>query len=75
MHLYITICRHEHSSMIVMPMEIFVSCVGDLATLGRVRVALDLGLSPPWSFFFRDALGSGKFSLWRFPCVLAGLSL
>ena len=33
-----------------MPMEILVICVGDLATLGRVRVGLDLGLFSPWSF-------------------------
>ena len=41
--------------MIVMPMEIFVSCVVDLATLGRVRVGLDLGLFLPlvrFLFFF-----------------------
>jgi len=31
----------------VMPMEIFVSCGGDLATLGSVRVGLDLGLFSP----------------------------
>jgi hypothetical protein len=30
-----------------MPMEIFVSCVEDLATLGRVRVGLDLGMFSP----------------------------
>ena len=37
-----------------MPMVIFVSCVEDLATLGSVRVVLDLSLSPPgpFSLFF-----------------------
>jgi len=65
---------------IVMPMEIFVSCAEDFATLGRVRVGLDLGLFFPlvrflFFCFVRDALGSGKFSLWQFPCILAGLSL
>ena len=57
---------HKTHNMSVMPMEIFVSCVEDLVTLGRVRVGLDLGLFSPWfvsfSFFFvPDALGSGKF--------------
>ena len=34
-------------------MEIFVSCAEDLATLGRARVGLDLGLfSPLVRFFF-----------------------
>ena len=59
----------------VMPMEIFVNCVDDLATLASVRVDLDLGLFSPGSFFFvRDSLGSGKFLLWHFPCVLVALS-
>ena len=48
-----------------MPMEIFVSCVDDLVTLGRVRVGPDLGLFSPGSFFLfcfvREALGNGKF--------------
>jgi len=51
-----------------MPMEMFLSCVGDLATLGG-PVGCDLGLATPlvrFLFFFlffvvRDALGSGKF--------------
>ena len=48
-----------------MPMEIFLSCVGNLATLGG-PVGRDLGPATPWfvfSFFYvvRDALGSGKF--------------
>ena len=34
----------------VMSMEIFGSCVGDLATLGSIRVVLDLSLSPPGPF-------------------------
>ena len=54
--------------LIVMPMEKFVSCVGDLATLGGL-VGRDLSPATPWfvfCFFFcyfvvRDALGSGKF--------------
>ena len=42
------------ATLSVMPMEIFVSCGVDLATLGRVRVALDLGLFSPLvcSIFF-----------------------
>ena len=35
----------------VMPMEIFVSCLDDLATLGRVRVGLDLSLFSPLVLF------------------------
>jgi len=48
-----------------MPMEIFVSCVGDLATLGG-SVGHDLGPATPWFFFSfllfaYEALGNGKF--------------
>jgi hypothetical protein len=36
----------------VMPMEIFVNCVGDLATLGVSLVAVTPVSSPPGCFFF-----------------------
>ena len=34
-----------------MPMETFVICVGDLATLRRVRAGPDLRLFSPWTVF------------------------
>jgi hypothetical protein len=43
----ISILRGGH----VMPMEIFVSFVGDLATLGVLLVAVTPVSSPPGSFF------------------------
>jgi hypothetical protein len=63
----------------VMPMEIFVSCVGDLATLGVSLVAMTPVRSPPGSFslsffFVCEALGIRKFLPWQFPCTLAELS-
>jgi len=51
--------RENRSTYVcVMPMEIFVSCVVDLATLGRVRVGLDLGLFSPLVRFLSAALSS-----------------
>jgi len=51
----------------VMPMEIFVSCVGDLANIGGSD-GRDVGPVTPlvcflffFFFFFRGALGNGKF--------------
>ena len=38
-------------NILVMPMEIFVSCVGDLATLGGPVVSVTPVRSPPGSFF------------------------
>ena len=48
---------------IVMHMEIFVTCIYDLASLGRVRVGLDLSLFSPlvlFSFFFPRCFGEWK---------------
>ena len=51
---------------------------GRFGNLGMVRVGPDLGWFSPVSFslfcFVRVALGSEKFSLWQFPCILAALS-
>jgi hypothetical protein len=60
----------------VMPMEIFVSCVGDLATLGVSLVAVTPVSSPSGSFslFVCEPLGIRKFLPWQFPCTLAELS-
>jgi len=44
-------------------MEIFVTCIYDLASLGRVRVGLDLSLFSPlvlFSFFFPRCFGEWK---------------
>ena len=66
-----------------MSMEIFVSCLGDLATLvGSVLFVTSAGhplvlffsLSLSLSFFFLRDLGEWKVSLWQFPCILAELS-
>jgi len=60
----------------VVPMEIFISCVGDLATVGGSLVVVTSVRSPPGSFFFFvcEALGIRKFLPWQLPCVLAELS-
>ena len=57
-----------------MPTEIFVSCVGDLATLGE-PVGRDLGPATPWfvfSFFLLFCCprcsGEWKVLLWQLPC-------
>ena len=57
----------------VMPMEIFVSCVGDLATLGGPVLVVTPVCSPPGSFSFLSARpwGIRKFLPWQFPSVLA----
>ena len=47
-----------------MPMQIFVRCVDDLATLGRVRVGLDLGLFFPW-FFTLIFFSPQRFGEWK----------
>jgi len=64
----------SHTIHSVMPMEIFVSCVDDLATLGRVRVGLDPACFPPGSFFSflfcPRGVGEWKVSLWQSPCDL-----
>ena len=49
----------------VMPMRIFVSCVGDLANGGSVVVVTPVR-SPP-AFFFCETLGIRKFLPWQFP--------
>jgi hypothetical protein len=59
-----------------MPMEIFVSGVGDLTTVGVLVVVVTPGRSPPASSPPLDckALGIRKFLPWQFPCTLAELS-
>jgi hypothetical protein len=64
----------------IMPMEIFVSFVGDLATLGR-SVCRDLSPATPFCrflffflFVFREALGEWKFFLWQLLCAVTELS-
>jgi len=54
------LCAVNHS---VMPMEIFVSCVGDLATLEGPVLVVSPVCSPPgsFSFFVCEALGIRKF--------------
>ena len=58
-----------------MPMEIFVSCWGDLATIGGLVVVVVVTpvLSPPasFSFFCCQTLGIRKYLSWQFPCTLA----
>jgi len=65
-----------------MPMEIFVSCVGDLATLGG-SVGRDLCPAiPPGSFslffvffvFCSRGVGEWKVLLWQLPCAVTELS-
>jgi hypothetical protein len=59
-----------------MPIKLFVSCVGDLATLGGSVEVMTLLHSPPgsFSFFVCEALGIEKFLPWQFPRILAELS-
>ena len=52
----------------VMPTEMFLSCVGDLAIFGEGQLVVTSVRPPPssfslffWFFVVRDALGSGKF--------------
>jgi hypothetical protein len=69
-HITITpLVRYDHGNIL--------SCVGDLATLGVLLVAVTLVSSPPGSFFLFftcEALGIRKFSPWQCPCTLAELS-
>jgi len=61
---YIAFKNHTHTRIyIVMPMEIFVSCVGDLGTVGGSVLVMTLVHSPPasFSFFVCEALGIRKF--------------
>jgi len=60
--------------MLVMPMEISVSCVGDLATVGGSVVVMTPVRSLPPPLFFCEPLGIRKLSPWQFPCALAELS-
>ena len=60
----------------VMPMEIFVSCVGDLAILGG-SVGRGLGPATPlvrFLFFFPQGVGGWKVLLWQLPCAVTELS-
>jgi len=64
-----------------MPMEIFVSCVGDLATLGG-SVGRGLGPATPFvrflslslSLFFPRGVGGWKVLLWQLSCAVTELS-
>ena len=58
-----------------MPMEIFVNCVGDLATLGGLVLVVTPVCSPPGSFSFFVCKALGIRSLpWQIPWVPAELS-
>ena len=59
-----------------MPMEIFVSFVGDLAILGG---SVGRGLGPAthlvrFLFFFPQGVGGWKVLLWQLPCAVTDLS-
>ena len=61
---------------IYMPMELFVSCAADLATIGGPLVVVTPALLPPGPFsFVYVVLGNSKLFLsWRFPCAVAECS-
>jgi len=63
-----------------MPMEIFVSCVGDLANIGGSD-GRDVGPVTPlvcflffFFFFFPGGIGEWKVLPWQLPCAVTKLS-
>lgn len=75
--LFLILKKKPPNKTCVMPMELFVSCAGDLATVeGLVVVMTLVQQSPPGPFsFYLRGLGIRKFFLpRRFPCALAVLS-
>ena len=58
-----------------MPMEIFVGCVGDLATLEGSELFVTPACCPPGSFCFCPrGLRKWKVLLWHIPCAATKLS-